>query len=218
MARVGTVLVAAGSSERVGAIFPKQFLPLGPDPMFFLALESVLPHSDEVAVVTLPDFVGTVRAILRAAGATPDLIFRNTHIVAITGGGTGLTYTPNPNFFGTDTFTYRASDGGLLSDVATVTLNVMAVNDIPLGVDDQYHALAGTPVNVAADQGVLVNDSDADARRLVKLIRGIPAKINLIPFNEWPGAPYERSDWERIESFANIIYKAGYASPIRTPV
>ncbi|MEO0691864.1 MAG: 23S rRNA (adenine(2503)-C(2))-methyltransferase RlmN [Pseudomonadota bacterium] len=62
-----------------------------------------------------------------------------------------------------------------------------------------------------------VNDSDADARRLVKLIQGIPAKINLIPFNEWPGAPYERSDWARIESFADIIYKAGYASPIRTP-
>ncbi len=62
-----------------------------------------------------------------------------------------------------------------------------------------------------------VNDSDADARRLVKLIAGIPAKINLIPFNEWPGAPYERSAWERIESFADIVYKAGYASPIRTP-
>jgi 23S rRNA (adenine2503-C2)-methyltransferase len=62
-----------------------------------------------------------------------------------------------------------------------------------------------------------VNDSDADARRLVRLIAGIPAKINLIPFNEWPGAPYERSDWDRIEAFADIIYKAGYASPIRTP-
>ena len=62
-----------------------------------------------------------------------------------------------------------------------------------------------------------VNDSDADARRLVKLIAGIPAKINLIPFNEWPGAPYQRSDWERIEAFADIVYKAGYASPIRTP-
>ncbi|WP_224816708.1 23S rRNA (adenine(2503)-C(2))-methyltransferase RlmN [Hasllibacter sp. MH4015] len=62
-----------------------------------------------------------------------------------------------------------------------------------------------------------VNDSDEDARRLVKLIQGIPAKINLIPFNEWPGAPYERSDWERIERFADIVYKAGYASPIRTP-
>ena len=62
-----------------------------------------------------------------------------------------------------------------------------------------------------------VNDSDADARRLVKLIGGIPAKINLIPFNPWPGAPYERSDWERIESFAEIVNRAGYASPIRTP-
>jgi 23S rRNA (adenine2503-C2)-methyltransferase len=62
-----------------------------------------------------------------------------------------------------------------------------------------------------------VNDTDADARRLVKLIEGIPAKINLIPFNEWPGAPYERSDWERIERFADIVYKAGYAAPIRTP-
>ena len=62
-----------------------------------------------------------------------------------------------------------------------------------------------------------VNDTDADARRLVKLIQGIPAKINLIPFNEWPGAPYQRSDWPRIKQFADIIYKAGYASPIRTP-
>ena len=62
-----------------------------------------------------------------------------------------------------------------------------------------------------------VNDSDDDARRLVKLIRGIPAKINLIPFNEWPGAPYRRSSWDLIEQFADIIYKAGYASPIRTP-
>ena len=62
-----------------------------------------------------------------------------------------------------------------------------------------------------------VNDSAADARRLVNLIKGIPAKINLIPFNEWPGAPYERSDWERIERFADIVHKAGYASPIRTP-
>jgi 23S rRNA (adenine2503-C2)-methyltransferase len=62
-----------------------------------------------------------------------------------------------------------------------------------------------------------INDSDEDARRLIQLIRGIPAKINLIPFNEWPGAPYERSEWERIEAFADIIFKAGYASPIRTP-
>ncbi|MBR9764157.1 MAG: 23S rRNA (adenine(2503)-C(2))-methyltransferase RlmN [Rhodobacteraceae bacterium] len=62
-----------------------------------------------------------------------------------------------------------------------------------------------------------VNDSDEDARRLVRLIKGIPAKINLIPFNEWPGSPYERSDWSRIEAFADIVHKAGYASPIRTP-
>ncbi|MEM6323705.1 MAG: 23S rRNA (adenine(2503)-C(2))-methyltransferase RlmN [Pseudomonadota bacterium] len=62
-----------------------------------------------------------------------------------------------------------------------------------------------------------VNDSDADARRLIKLISGIPAKINLIPFNEWPGSPYQRSDWARIEAFADIIHKAGYASPVRTP-
>ncbi|MBT9384156.1 23S rRNA (adenine(2503)-C(2))-methyltransferase RlmN [Pseudooceanicola sp. CBS1P-1] len=62
-----------------------------------------------------------------------------------------------------------------------------------------------------------VNDSDEDARRLVRLISGIPAKINLIPFNEWPGSPYQRSDWTRIRKFADIIHKAGYASPIRTP-
>ncbi len=62
-----------------------------------------------------------------------------------------------------------------------------------------------------------VNDSDEDARRLVKLIDGIPAKINLIPFNEWPGAPYKRSSNNRIRAFADIVYKAGYASPIRTP-
>ena len=62
-----------------------------------------------------------------------------------------------------------------------------------------------------------VNDSDEDARRLVRLIRGIPAKINLIPFNEWPGAPYKRSGWDRIKAFADIVHKAGYASPIRTP-
>jgi 23S rRNA (adenine2503-C2)-methyltransferase len=62
-----------------------------------------------------------------------------------------------------------------------------------------------------------VNDSDEDAHRLVELIRGIPAKINLIPFNEWPGAPYTRSSNNRIRAFSEIIYKAGYASPIRRP-
>jgi len=62
-----------------------------------------------------------------------------------------------------------------------------------------------------------VNDSDADAYRLIDLIRGIPAKVNLIPFNEWPGAPYKRSSNNRIRAFADIIYKAGYAAPIRKP-
>jgi len=64
-----------------------------------------------------------------------------------------------------------------------------------------------------------VNDSDADAHRLIQLIRDyeVPAKINLIPFNEWPAAPYRRSSNNRIRAFANIIYQAGYASPIRTP-
>ena len=62
-----------------------------------------------------------------------------------------------------------------------------------------------------------VNDSDNDARELVRLLAGIPAKINLIPFNPWPGAPYECSEWERIEAFAEIINRAGYASPVRTP-
>ncbi len=62
-----------------------------------------------------------------------------------------------------------------------------------------------------------VNDSDAEARKLVRLLAGIPAKINLIPFNPWPGSPYECSSWGRIEAFAEIVNKAGYASPIRTP-
>jgi 23S rRNA (adenine2503-C2)-methyltransferase len=62
-----------------------------------------------------------------------------------------------------------------------------------------------------------VNDTKEDAHRLVELLRGIPAKVNLIPFNEWPGAPYKRSSGNRIHAFADIIYNAGYASPIRTP-
>ncbi|HEY5047548.1 MAG TPA: 23S rRNA (adenine(2503)-C(2))-methyltransferase RlmN [Rhizomicrobium sp.] len=62
-----------------------------------------------------------------------------------------------------------------------------------------------------------VNDSLAEARELVRLMRNIPAKINLIPFNPWPGAPYECSDWEQIEKFAEILNRAGYASPVRTP-
>jgi 23S rRNA (adenine2503-C2)-methyltransferase len=62
-----------------------------------------------------------------------------------------------------------------------------------------------------------VNDSLAEAKELVRLLGGIPAKINLIPFNPWPGAPYECSDWEQIERFAEVVNKAGYASPVRTP-
>jgi 23S rRNA (adenine2503-C2)-methyltransferase len=61
------------------------------------------------------------------------------------------------------------------------------------------------------------NDSAADARALVRLLKGIPAKINLIPFNPWPGTIYECSDWERIEAFSEIVFNAGYASPVRTP-
>ena len=62
-----------------------------------------------------------------------------------------------------------------------------------------------------------VNDSAAEAKALVSLLKGIPAKINLIPFNPWPGSPYACSDWSTIESFAAILNRAGYASPIRTP-
>jgi 23S rRNA (adenine2503-C2)-methyltransferase len=62
-----------------------------------------------------------------------------------------------------------------------------------------------------------VNDSLADAKALVRLLKGIPAKINLIPFNPWPGSVYECSDWEQIEKFSEIIFNAGYASPVRTP-
>lgn len=62
-----------------------------------------------------------------------------------------------------------------------------------------------------------VNDSLADARELVRLLKGIPAKINLIPFNPWPGSAYECSDWQTIETFADFINANGYASPIRTP-
>jgi 23S rRNA (adenine2503-C2)-methyltransferase len=62
-----------------------------------------------------------------------------------------------------------------------------------------------------------VNDSIADARALVRLLKGIPAKINLIPFNPWPGSGYECSDWEQIEKFSEVVFNAGYASPVRTP-
>jgi 23S rRNA (adenine2503-C2)-methyltransferase len=62
-----------------------------------------------------------------------------------------------------------------------------------------------------------VNDKLADAKELVRLLKGIPAKINLIPFNPWPGSAYECSDWEQIEKFSEYIFNAGYSSPVRTP-
>jgi 23S rRNA (adenine2503-C2)-methyltransferase len=62
-----------------------------------------------------------------------------------------------------------------------------------------------------------VNDSLADARALIRLLKGIPAKINLIPFNPWPGSRYECSDWEQIEKFSEYVFNAGYSSPVRTP-
>src|SRR3984885_9027913 len=62
-----------------------------------------------------------------------------------------------------------------------------------------------------------INDSLADARAMVRLVKGIPAKINLIPFNPWPGTQYECSGWEQIEKFSEVIFNAGYASPVRTP-
>ena len=62
-----------------------------------------------------------------------------------------------------------------------------------------------------------VNDSIEDAKALVRLLKGIPAKINLIPFNPWPGSTYECSDWEQIEKFSQVVFDAGYASPVRTP-
>ena len=62
-----------------------------------------------------------------------------------------------------------------------------------------------------------VNDSLSEAKELVRLLKGIPAKVNLIPFNPWPGSNYECSDWEQIEKFASVLMRAGYASPVRTP-
>ena len=62
-----------------------------------------------------------------------------------------------------------------------------------------------------------VNDSIAEAKALIRLLKGIPAKINLIPFNPWPGSKYECSDWEQIEQFSEVVFNAGYASPVRTP-
>ena len=91
-------------------------------------------------------------------------------------------------------------------------------------IETLLHALKHYPTLSNADRIVFeyvmlkdINDSDVDAHRLVELIEGIPAKVNLIPFNEWPGSPYQRSTQERIRAFADIVYKAGYATPVRTP-
>ncbi|MCD6035518.1 MAG: rlmN [Rickettsiales bacterium] len=78
---------------------------------------------------------------------------------------------------------------------------------------------AGNHMRVTFEYVMLkgINDSLADARELVRLIQGIPAKVNLIPFNPWPGSGYECSSWDQIEKFARVIMDAGYASPIRKP-
>jgi 23S rRNA (adenine2503-C2)-methyltransferase len=62
-----------------------------------------------------------------------------------------------------------------------------------------------------------INDSPSDARELVRLVAGIPAKVNLIPFNPWPGAPYECSPDAAIKAFSDIVFAAGYSAPVRTP-
>jgi 23S rRNA (adenine2503-C2)-methyltransferase len=62
-----------------------------------------------------------------------------------------------------------------------------------------------------------VNDTPAEARELVRLVKGIPAKVNLIPFNPWPGAPFECSTDAAIKRFSDVVFDAGYSSPIRTP-
>ncbi len=83
----------------------------------------------------------------------------------------------------------------------------------------KYYANVNTNQRVTFEYVMLdkVNDSDEDARELVRLLKGIPAKVNLIPFNPWPGSPYLRSSNNRIRSFASIVQRAGYASPVRTP-
>jgi 23S rRNA (adenine2503-C2)-methyltransferase len=81
------------------------------------------------------------------------------------------------------------------------------------------YAAAGAERHITFEYVMLdgINDSDADARELVRLIRGIPAKVNLIPFNSWPGAPYRCAPAERIRAFAAIVARAGYPAPVRTP-
>ncbi|WP_428927195.1 23S rRNA (adenine(2503)-C(2))-methyltransferase RlmN [Marinibacterium sp. SX1] len=106
------------------------------------------------------------------------------------------------------------------------TRNVLVPINKRWNIDELCRALATYPKASNSERITFeyvmlqgINDTDDDARRLIQLIKDhkIPAKINLIPFNEWPGAPYKRSSNNRIRAFADIIYKAGYASPIRTP-
>jgi len=82
---------------------------------------------------------------------------------------------------------------------------------------ERLEVIAWEPRGQGASGGRFGPEVLDDARRLVRLLAGIPAKINLIPFNPWPGAPYECSDWEQIERFAEVVNRAGYASPVRTP-
>ncbi|MAC79548.1 MAG: 23S rRNA (adenine(2503)-C(2))-methyltransferase RlmN [Rhodobacteraceae bacterium] len=106
------------------------------------------------------------------------------------------------------------------------TRNILVPINKRWNIDELCRALASYP-KVSNSERITfeyvmlhgINDTDDDAHRLIKLIKdhGIPAKINLIPFNEWPGAPYKRSSNNRIRAFADIIYNAGYASPIRKP-
>ncbi len=110
-----------------------------------------------------------------------------------------LHYFPNINFSGTDTFTYRASDGSLQSNLATVTLNVTAVNDPPSAVDDQYHALSGTLLNAGAEVGVLRNDSDADNDPLSVVLAGDVSHGSLVlggdgSFSYTPAGGYTGND------------------------
>ena len=72
-----------------------------------------------------------------------------------------------------------------------------------------------SPSNTSCSRASTISIEDAKA--LVRLLKGIPAKINLIPFNPWPGSRYECSDWEQIEKFSQVVFDAGYASPVRTP-
>jgi 23S rRNA (adenine2503-C2)-methyltransferase len=121
-----------------------------------------------------------------------------------------------------------AATGAMLAISLHATNNALRDQLVPLNrkypLDELFAAIRSYP-GLANSRRVTfeyvmlkgVNDGLAEARALVRLLAGVPAKINLIPFNPWPGSPYECSDWETIERFAAIVNKAGYSSPIRTP-